>query len=432
MKITKTKLLAIFAFILLYGCDESIQWYQYLGPNRNSTAEGSILHSWGKGSPQELWSFPLGEGYGGASIFGTEVFILDREKGTRDILRCVDLQSGSEKWSFAYAAEGELPFPGSRAVPTVDKKYIWSVGPLGDFYCLSKKNHKPVWHHDIRNEFESEMSPWGFSQSPLIYKDLVIIAPQGKVAGVAAFNKYTGDPVWNSRPLTGYNFHVSPALANFGGINQVIMISPYSREDSTVVHEVVSFNADTGEELWTYHGLRSFATIAPPAVISDSLLLLTDCSYNGNYGPVTVLLEVTKNSDDFRVNELFLTTDAGCKMHPGVFFEDHIYLNSNGQPNRMQCLDMKGSIVWEQDSIPGFEMGGLILVDGYILNQDGKNGDIYLIEPSPTGYIEKGRAGYFNSTKTQAWAPLAFSQGKLILRDLEKMVCIDLQNLAVE
>ncbi|MCK4992104.1 MAG: hypothetical protein KAS29_16515, partial [Bacteroidales bacterium] len=89
-----------------------------------------------------------------------------------------------------------------------------------------------------------------------------------------------------------------------------------------------------------------------------------------------------------------------------------------------------GEVVWEEDSAPGFELGALILVNGLIISQNGKNGDIHLIEPSPEGYKEVGKASYFNSNKSQAWAPLAFSQGKLILRDLEKMVCVDLQNLA--
>ncbi|MCF8227270.1 MAG: hypothetical protein K9J30_15445 [Bacteroidales bacterium] len=73
-------------------------------------------------------------------------------------------------------------------------------------------------------------------------------------------------------------------------------------------------------------------------------------------------------------------------------------------------------------------MGGLILIDGMIINQNGKDGEIALIKPSPEGYRELGRAAFFSSKKSQAWAPLAFSRGKLVIRDLEKLVCVDLQN----
>lgn len=90
---------------------------------------------------------------------------------------------------------------------------------------------------------------------------------------------------------------------------------------------------------------------------------------------------------------------------------------------------MKGENVWKDiDSIPRFDMGGYILLGNLILNQDGANGDIYLIKPSPDGYKQLGKASFFDSKKSQAWAPLAFAEGKLLIRDTEKMVCLDLIN----
>ena len=415
----------------LFGCARHTNWEQYLGPNRNATVTGTkILSSWDEKGPRELWTVPVGKGYGGASIFDSEVFILDRKTGESDILRCIDLDSGEEKWRYAYEAMGVLSYPGSRAVPTVDDNYIWSVGPHGHFYCFDKKTQQPLWNHNLLEEFDGELPNWGVSQSPVIHEELVIVAPQGEKAGVTAFNKKTGELVWKSRPLTGHNFHVSPTLANFGGTDQVIMISPYHREDSTKTHEVVAYDASSGEELWRYEGLRSFATITPATVIDHTRLFLTDCSYEGSYDPVSVMLEITKEGADFRVEELFLTEEIGSKIHPAVLFENHLYLNHTADLFRLTCMTLDGEEVWEKESAPGFELGALILVDGLILNQNGKNGDIHLIEPTPDGYKEVGKASFFSSKNSQAWAPLAFGQGKLLIRDLEKMVCIDLQNPA--
>jgi ABC-type tungstate transport system permease subunit len=39
------------------------------------------------------------------------------------------------------------------------------------------------------DEFDRELTTWGVSQAPLIYKDFVIVAPQGKEGGVVAFHK---------------------------------------------------------------------------------------------------------------------------------------------------------------------------------------------------------------------------------------------------
>jgi len=427
----KSSILLLLATILVQSCNSPTNWNQYLGPDRNATVqEADILRSWGEKGPKELWSFDLGEGYGGASIFDGEVFVLDREKGKKDILRCLDFNTGKELWSYAYAAEGELSFPGSRAVPTVDKDYIWCVGPQGDFHCFDKLTHHPVWHHQLKEKYDTKLSYWGYSQSPLLYNDLVIVAPHGKWAGVAAYHKLTGEVVWETRPLTGRSYHVSPTLASYGGIDQVIMISPYDRNDSTKIHEVLAFDINTGEELWKYHGLQSHSTITPATIVDEKRLLLTDCSYNGRYEPVSIMLEISHADGEFILEEIFVTEEAGCKMHPPVIFEDHIYINNTGRPNSMQCMSMDGETKWQYDSTANFEMGALLLLGDLIINQNGKNGDIHLIKPSPEGYKELGKASFFDSKKSQAWAPIAYYDGKIIVRDMEKMVCVDLQELA--
>lgn len=411
--------------------EKQSNWNQYLGANRNATIEGAgIQRSWPEEGPKELWSVPLGSGYGGASIFDEEVFVLDRIVGEADVLRCVDLKTGKEKWNFQYEAKGELPYPGSRTVPTVGENYIWSVGPHGDLHCIDKKTHQSVWTHDLLSKYGGELQRWGFSISPIVYKDLVIVSPQGEKAGVVAFNKLTGKVVWESRRLTGYRFHVSPVLGNYGGVDQVIMISSCVKNDGLSTDEVVAFEATSGKELWKYEGLNSFASISPATIVDDQRLLLTECAYNDKYDPVTAMLEITKEGDDFKVKELFFNVEAGSKMHPPVIFEDHIYLNSTGNPMQMTCMTMDGQVVWGKKSAPDFQLGGLILIDGLIINQNGKNGDIYLIEPSPEGYQEIGKASFFDSKNSQAWAPLAFGQGKLLVRDMEKLVCVDLKNEA--
>ena len=305
MRSLKPATLLILILALLQSCTQATHWNQYLGPDRNATITGGkILRSWSEGTPKELWSFPLGEGYGSAAIYGKEVFILDRKKGESDIMRCIDLSSGEEKWNFSYEAEGEIPFPGSRTAPTVDQNHIWSVGPHGDFYCFDKETGKPVWNLNLLVEFDRELTTWGVSQAPLIYGGLVIVAPSGKKGGVAAFHKYTGELAWKSRELTGHPTHVSPTLASFGGSDQIIIISPFDRNDSTLTHEVVSFDATSGEELWQYLGLKSFLTVSPAVVIDEKRLMLTDCSYDKGYDPVSIMLEITKSGEDFLIQPI--------------------------------------------------------------------------------------------------------------------------------
>ena len=425
----KNFVLVIFLSITLFSCTQSDKnnWNQYLGANRNAVAEGAgISRVWAEELPEKLWEFELGSGYGGASIFNDEVFVLDRIEGEADVLRCLDLNTGQEKWNYKYEAKGKLPYPGSRAVPTVDENYIWCVGPHGDINCIDKNTHQSLWSHNLLEDYGGEIQRWGFSISPIVFNDLVIVAPQGEKAGVVAYNKLTGEVAWESRRLTGQRFHVSPTLGKYGGIDQVIMISSCVKGDEFSTDEVVSFDVNTGKELWRYEGINSFACIAPPLAIDENRLFLTSCAYKDKYNPVSILLEVTADGENFQLNEVFRNEDAGCKMHPPLLVNDHIYINNNGRPNELVCLNLQGERVWEKESAPGFEMGSMILVDGLIINQNGKNGDIHLIEPTPEGYKELGKASFFDADKSQAWSPMAFGKGKLLVRDMEKMVCVNL------
>lgn len=417
--------------LLVWSCQQSGKnWNQYLGPDRNATiTDAGIAKTWPEDGPKKVWEISLGSGYGGASTYGDEVFLLDREVGKKDILRCLDLNTGNEKWRFEYEAEGEIPYPGSRAVPTVSDKYVWSVGPHGHLYCVDKKTHQGIWSVNLLEKYGGELDRWGFSISPVIYEDLVIVSPQGS-SGLAAFNKLTGETVWETRSFPGRRFHVSPTLASYAGVDQVIMVSSTNKGDGNSTDEVVSFEAASGKELWKYEGLNSFASIAPVTIVDESRLLLSECAYNDKYDPVTVMLEISKEGEKFQFKELFFNTEAGSKMHPPVILGDYFYLNNTARPNlQMTCMSLDGKVMWEKGESPNFELGGLILIDGLIINQNGKNGDIHLIQPTPDGYKELGKASFFNSKKSQAWAPLAFADGKLLVRDMEKLVCVDLVNV---
>lgn len=432
-----TKLVQLSGIILLLIMQQvsaqeqkGIHWNQYLGPNRNATVDGGrIARSWPAEGPNKVWEFKLGKGYGGASVFDGEVFVLDRIVGKADVLRCIDSSSGEEKWNYTYKAKGELPYPGSRAVPTVDENYVWCVGPHGHLNCVDKKTHKSIWSHNLLEEYGGEIQRWGFSVSPIVVDDLLIVSPQGEKAGVVAYNKLNGEVVWESRRLSGQRFHVSPAYGEYGGIPQIIMTSSCVKGDGLSTDEVVAFEVNTGKELWRYEGFNSFACIAPPLVLDKNRLFLTSCAYKDKYEPVSILLEISSDGENFQLKEVFRNEEVGCKMHPPVFVKDHFYINNNGRPNELVCLNLKGEKVWEKESAPGFQMGSIILIDGIIINQNGKNGDIHLIEPSPEAYKEVGKVSFFDSTKSQAWSPMAFSNGKLFVRDMEKMVCVDLETM---
>ena len=103
----------------------------------------------GKG-PKEIWAVSVGEGFGGAAVSKGEVFILDRVDDTFDVVRCMDLKSGKDKWATKYENEGRFSHNGSRSIPAVDDKYVFTMGCMGDVVCVDRKLGKIIWQKNSR------------------------------------------------------------------------------------------------------------------------------------------------------------------------------------------------------------------------------------------------------------------------------------------
>jgi hypothetical protein len=99
-------------------------------------------------------------------------------------------------------------------------------------------------------------------------------------------------------------------------------------------------------------------------------------------------------------------------------------------------MSMDGKIMWKTLRDPDFNKGSMILVDGLILATDGRK-SLYLIEPDPSGFKPLASAELLGEAgtdsegiarrvggATQNWAPMALSDGKLLIRDQQQMKCV--------
>ena len=111
-------------------------WPQYLGPTRDSKSpQKNLLREWPAEGPEVLWSVDVGIGYGGPVIEDGKAYLLDRDGQKEiEIMRCFDMNSGKELWRHEYPSKGNVMFPGSRSVPIVEGKYVYSAGHNGDLY----------------------------------------------------------------------------------------------------------------------------------------------------------------------------------------------------------------------------------------------------------------------------------------------------------
>jgi outer membrane protein assembly factor BamB len=410
---------------LMMASAAAADWPQFQGPNRDgSSPEKGLARTWPAEGPKVLWSFPLGPGFAAPAIRDGEVYILDRVQDKQDVMRCLDFQTGKELWNYAYDAPGKISHNGSRTPPTVDEKYVYSVGMMGDLYCIDRKTHQPVWKKNLQTDFNPEKPGWGFAQAPSLYKDLVILAPQAPDAFVAAFKKDTGEVVWKS-PSLGLIGYTTPVVTKLGGVDQVVMIGACAKGGAKP-GKVAGLSLENGTILWTYDGFQCYIPIPYPATLPDDRLFMT-----GGYDAGSAMIQVKQEGGKFVVKEIFKTSACGSQVHQPLFFGDHLYVNSNSNEREdgMLCLALDGQVKWKtRDSWSSttFERGGLLLADSMILTLDGKKGVLYLVDPSPDGFKELAHAQVFSGK--EIWAPMALSEGKLLLRNQEEMKCLDLKN----
>ncbi len=391
-------------------------WPQYGGPDRtNISAEKNLPRTFPGGGPKVVWTTEVGAGYGGAAIQDGKVYILDRNAGRGDVLRCLDLATGKDEWSYSYPAPGKVSHDGSRSVPTVDDKYIFTVGCFGQVCCIDKQTHKPVWSKNIMKDFGEgvKLPMWGYSQSPLLYRDVIIIAPQTAEAGLVALEKATGKERWRSERV-GDAHYVSPIVANIGGVDQAIIVNA---DGASAV------DAATGKKLWNFSGWTCKISIPNVTSIGDGRVVIT-----GGYKAGTVMIKVSQADGKWQAKELWRNDKINSQMNPALLYKDHLYINGNSNESLVEglmCVDLDGKVLWQTGEKPNFERGHTLLVDGMLYIIEGKRGSLHLVELSPDGYKEVGKIEGLLGGK-EIWGPLSLCGSKLIIRDQSKMLCLDL------
>ena len=316
---------------------------------------------------------------------------------------------------------------------------------------------------------------WAISQCPLIYGNLLIVASQAPGAGVVAYDKNTGDVVW-ATPSLGPVGYSSPNLVKISGEDHIVM--PTSSDGGK--GHIVGINPKDGKILWDFDSWECRIPCGMVTPCGDNRMLMV-----GGYELGALMIQVTKNADGtFTPKELFRTTAFGDQTKPAVFHDGYFYgmYRTNAKRDGLMCMDTEGNIKWKTSRNPNFDRGSIIIVDGLMIASDGES-KLYLIDPSgeeykqisvaellvnyvpsgsatpgppqgrpggapgqgrPAGGPGQGRPdgagpqgpqgrpggapgpqmGNNNNTAGQNWAPMALSDGKLIIRDQTQMICV--------
>lgn len=397
------------------GDSETVEtdWPQFRGPRGDGTWHGPKLPAtWPAGGLKQLWKQPIGGGYAGVSVVQDRVITMDRQTNPEvERVLCFDAATGTLAWEHKYPVQyGKLDYGnGPRAAPTIHEGAVYTVGALGDLRSLDLKTGKPNWERNYLNDYGGRMSTWGFSGSPVVYGDWLILQPGGeKGSSVVAIDRHTAKEVWRSLDdEAGYS---TPVIHRAHGIDQLIVWTP---------SHIRCLEAKTGNLLWSHpYEITYGVSIAKP-IVHENIVFVA-----GYWdGSKAIRLGDTPTGASLAWEESkFL---RGLMSQP-LYRDGHAYLLD--KQYGLTCFELKsGRKIWDDKNqmTPRGRNPHATLVwlgDGdraIILNEEG---DLILARLNPNGYEEQSRTRITDFT----WAHPAFAGNRVYARTDKGIVCVAL------
>jgi outer membrane protein assembly factor BamB len=390
-------------------------WPQFRGPDRtNISKETGLARKWPAGGLKPLWSVPVAQGYAAAAIVAGRVYHHDYdEKKAEWCVNCRALTDGKLIWQFREAREIRPNHAITRTVPCVDGRFVVSLDPKAVLHCLDARTGKQLWRKSLVTEYKAAIPPWYNGQNPLAEEDRILIATGGD-AILVALDKATGKEIWRTpNPGKLQMSHCSVMPAMLGGVRQYLY---------GTLNGPLGVSVKDGKLLWQFQRKFNVAVAPSPVAVDQERVFMT-----GSYDAGCVMVRVRRTGDAFKAEAAFdmKNNEWNSEVHTPVVYKGHMFAIGKKKRGLFTCLDFDGNQVWTSEGKATFGLGSYLLADGMFFALDGDSGKLRLIEASTTGYKELASAQVLSGQ--EVWAPMALSGGKLVLRDLTKMVCVDVR-----
>lgn len=421
-------------------------WPQFRGPNRDGIAPqpsaAGVLKQWPAAGPEVLWTIEgLGDGYSGAAIRDGKVYFHDYDDDAdRWMARCVSLADGRDIWTWSYKRRIRRNHGVTRTVPAVTAERMVSLDPKCVLHGFDTTTGERVWAIDLVRQHGTRIPPWYNGQCPLPDGEVVIVGVGGKDVLMMAVDLATGEPVWATPNDAGHGMsHSSPMPATIDGVRQYIWCT---------IDGLVGVAADDGRLLWetfwspadeesvaklkrqaaadpnaTVAPWRINVAVAPsPVAMDDGLVFMTS-----GYKAGTAMFRIGRGEDGvFRAETVYTLTNEqfASECQTPVVLDGKLLTvdHAADKEGRFACVDpANGSVLWRHDGAT-FGLGNWIIVDGVLYILEGDTGVLRMLEATTEGYRELAAAQVLKGH--DVWAPIAYADGMLVIRDLGQMKCI--------
>ena len=410
-------LIVCIAFIsILTQCKSKIEKSEWRGPNRTGVySESGLLKEWPAEGPKMLWHIDsLPTGYSSVAIAHNTVYITGL-KDSMDYLLALDM-NGKSKWEVPYGRGWDVSFTDARCTPTIEDDRIYLSSGKGDVACVNALSGEINWQVKASEKFEGEFGTWGISESLLLWNDLVFYTPCGNNTAMVAFDKMTGETVWESKSINDKPGYVSPLLINRNGKEQIVTVT----ENNAIGVDPSNGNIDWQFDYGSYAAGQWKANInTNTPLYHDGKIFLT----NG-YDHHTVMLDLSEDAKSVQVAYV----DSLLDVHHGgaVHIEGYIYGANwiNNRNGNWVCMEWEtGKKMYETE---WENKGSIISADGMLFCYDEKDGNVALVKADPKEFkvISSFKVPY---GKGPYWAHMVINEGVLYVRHAKALMAYSIK-----
>lgn len=369
-----------------------------------------LARSWPKSGPDKLWQRPLGDGYSAILHDDGRLFTMSRE-GKREVVVALDAASGHTLWRTSYRHpeyRGQRGFGiGPRATPALAGGRLFTTGIAGTLVAFGVDDGHIQWRRELWDEeLAGDRLRHGYSSSPLIWGDLVLVLVGGPNVGLVAFDQETGRQEWASPGLR--NSYSSPILADLAGEEQVLCF---------MAEALVSVDPEDGSELWRFPHANSYGhNISVPRVTGDDRIFLSSPQAGARS------LRVTRLEDgSFTVVEEWGNRRMQLYHVTSVFDGQWVYGSSGvATPAFLTAIDAAtGEIGWK---VRGFAKANVVPAGNRLIVLD-EDGRLALAAPTADGLEIHADTQLFDSL---AWTVPTLVGETLYVRNTEQILALHL------
>ena len=398
----------------LPGISFAADWPCWRGPNGDGISAETNWNPKALDNPKIAWRAQVGKGHSSLSVKGNYLYTMgnkvSKSGGTDvyfDTVYCLDNRTGKEVWQYSYPCRN-TNYPGPRTTPAVDGNYVYTLSWEGHLFCFDAKTGSVVWKRHLVDENLSRRPGWGFSGSPVVDGDLLILT--AAKSGIA-LDKRTGKVIWKSE--SAQCSLPSPVLFNSAG-KRLAAIPNGSK--------LYAVDVKTGKIQWEQS--RDSNMDIDPILFGDKMLI------QGNRNSTLVNVggaqpKVVKEFNNMRFNP-FLNF---------VVIDGYVYgFHNDRRSDNLSCLDLNtGELKWQQDM---GQNGALIAAGRKLIVLKG-DGTMLVAEASPDAYKMISSAKVLKMAANtggrpqdmcSCWTIPAIADGKVYARNnYGEVVCVDMK-----